>query len=125
MQTDFSDRYSPTARLTSLRFLREMLFKNKFQTNRCALVGGAAGSAQDREGMNIMQRAYKFLVLASCVALSLALAGCAETTYPRLPGLGGIGTTLLTPKEQEKAISDLATEQKSHGNQAAEEIEKR
>lgn len=75
--------------------------------------------------MKIMQRAHKLVGFASCIALLAALCGCAETSYPRLPGLSGIGATLLTPKEQEKAISDLSSEQKSHGDQAAEEIEGR
>ncbi len=72
-----------------------------------------------------MRRGYKVLCLSLCVISTTLLSGCAETIYPRLPNLGGIGGNLLTPTEQEKAIKDLSTEQKTHGNEAAEEIEGR
>lgn len=72
-----------------------------------------------------MRRGFKLVILGFWVAGLAALSGCAETIYPRLPNLGGIRDKLLTPTEQEKAIKDLSTEQKTHGEQAAEEIERR
>jgi hypothetical protein len=72
-----------------------------------------------------MRRGLKLTALIICVAGSAALSGCSESIYPRLPNLGGIGSTLLTPTEQEKAIKDLTAEQKAHSAEAAEEIEGR
>ncbi len=72
-----------------------------------------------------MLRGLKLATVAVCVLASAGLAGCADTVYPRLPDLGGIGSTLLTPTEQKKAISDLAAEQKNAGTQAPEEAERR
>jgi hypothetical protein len=43
------------------------------------------------------------------------LAGCAETTYPSLPGLPSGGDSLLTPTEQQKAIRDLSAERAQTG----------
>lgn len=72
-----------------------------------------------------MRRGLKLTALLICAAGAAALSGCAETIYPRLPNLGGVGSTLLTPSEQEKAIKDLTAEQKGHSAEAAEEIEGR
>jgi hypothetical protein len=72
-----------------------------------------------------MRRGLKLTALLMCLAGSAALSGCAETIYPRLPDLGGVGSTLLTPSEQEKAIKDLTAEQKGHSAEAADEIEGR
>ena len=78
-----------------------------------------------RLGKMIMRRGFKLAVLALCIGGSASLAGCADSIYPRLPNLGGIGSPLLTPSEQQQAIDDLSTEQKTHGEHAAEEIEQR
>jgi hypothetical protein len=59
---------------------------------------------------------------------TMVLTGCADSVYPRLPGLGSStnsNSSLLSPTEQQKAIDDLAAEQKSHGTAAAKEIERR
>jgi hypothetical protein len=72
-----------------------------------------------------MLRGYKLMAVALCVVSMAGLSGCAETIYPRLPDLGGIGKNLLTPKEQEQAIKDLSAEQQTHGDAAAKAIEKR
>ncbi len=72
-----------------------------------------------------MRRGLKLAVLGFCAAALAALGGCAESIYPRLPNLGGIGSPLLSPNEQKKAIKDLSTEQKTHGDEAVEEIERR
>ncbi len=72
-----------------------------------------------------MLRGFKMTALVLCVACSAALSGCAETIYPRLPDLGGVGGNLLTPKEQEKTIKDLTAEQQKHGTEAAKTIEGR
>jgi hypothetical protein len=72
-----------------------------------------------------MLRGLKLTALLLCVAGSATLSGCAESIYPRLPSLRGIGGPLLTPTEQKKAIKDLTDEQKAHGAEAAEEIEGR
>ena len=56
-----------------------------------------------------MPRALTRVAYWVCVAsIGVSLAGCAETTYPTLPGLPTGGDSLLTPSEQEKAIKDLA-----------------
>lgn len=72
-----------------------------------------------------MLRGYKLAAAALCVVGLAALSGCAETIYPRLPDLSGVGRNLLTQKEQEQAIKDLSAEQQSHGEDAAKAIEKR
>lgn len=72
-----------------------------------------------------MLRGFKLTAGVLCVVSLSALSGCAETIYPRLPDLGTNGGNLLTPTEQEKTIKDLASEQKSHGAEAAKAIEKR
>jgi len=56
---------------------------------------------------------------------TVALSGCAESIYPRLPSLATKGGGLLTPTEQQQAINDLSSDQKQHGNKAAEEIQRR
>ncbi len=72
-----------------------------------------------------MLRSLKITAGVLCVVLPAALSGCAETIYPQLPNVGTSIGTLLTPKEQEKTIKDLTSEQQSHGAEAAKAIEKR
>ena len=75
-----------------------------------------------------MLRGIRLATMMVAVGGSVALSGCSESLYPRLPGLGGTSntnSTLLSPSEQQKAIDDLAAEQKSHGTAAAKEIERR
>jgi hypothetical protein len=74
-----------------------------------------------------MTRDIKLLATVTLIGGSVALSGCAEAIYPRLPGLGGSSSnsTLLSPTEQKKTIDDLTAEQKSHGTAAAKEIERR
>ncbi len=86
--------------------------------------GEAASDFRERKE-NKMLRGFKLTAGVLCVVIPAALSGCAETIYPRLPDLGTSGGNLLTPTEQEKTIKDLASEQKSHGAEAAKAIEKR
>lgn len=72
-----------------------------------------------------MLRGFKLTAGVLCVVIPAALSGCAETIYPRLPDVGASVGNLLTPKEQEKTIKDLTSEQQSHGTDAAKAIEKR
>jgi hypothetical protein len=63
-----------------------------------------------------MPRALNRTAYWVCVALvGAVLAGCAETTYPSLPGLPSGGDSLLTPTEQQKAIRDLSAERAQTG----------
>lgn len=59
-----------------------------------------------------MPRALRRTAYWVCVAVvGAVLAGCAETTYPSLPGLpSSSDSSLLTPTEQQKAIKDLSAE---------------
>jgi hypothetical protein len=75
-----------------------------------------------------MTRDIKLLATVTLIGGSVALSGCADAIYPRLPGLGGsssANSSLLSPTEQKKTIDDLTAEQKSHGTAAAKEIERR
>lgn len=75
-----------------------------------------------------MLRGMKLATLAVVFGGTLVLNGCADSIYPRLPGLTGTSqpnSSLLSPTEQQKTIDDLAAEQKSHGAAAAKEIERR
>lgn len=72
-----------------------------------------------------MLRGFKTAAVVLCVVGAAALSGCSQAIYPRLPDLGNVGGNLLTPSEQEKAIKDLTAEQKTHGAQAAKDIEAR
>jgi hypothetical protein len=71
-----------------------------------------------------MLRGIKLTAFAVCVFGTAALAGCADTIYPRLPSLTSNAGSLLTPTEQQKAIQDLTAEQKQHGSKAAEQIQR-
>lgn len=62
------------------------------------------------------------LLAAICFA---GLSGCGRTKYPSLSDLTGIGQGTLSPEQQERTIKDLSNEQKNHGAEAVEEIEKR
>jgi hypothetical protein len=88
------------------------------------MMGEAASDIRERKE-NKMLRGFKLTACVLCVMVPAALSGCADTIYPRLPDLGPSGVNLLTPKEQEKTIKDLTSEQKSHGAEAARAIEKR
>jgi hypothetical protein len=58
-----------------------------------------------------MPRALTTIAYWVCVAaMGMVLAGCAETTYPSLPGLPSESERLLTPTQQEKAIKDIGGE---------------
>ncbi|MGB0085592.1 MAG: hypothetical protein WBP94_09510 [Rhodomicrobiaceae bacterium] len=70
-----------------------------------------------------MLRGFKTAAVVLCVVGSAGLSGCAETSYPRLPDLTGIGHDLLTPQQQQQAIKDLSTEQQARGTDAAKAIE--
>ncbi len=70
-----------------------------------------------------MLRGIKLTAAVLCVVAAASLTGCAETSYPRLPDLTGIGGNLLTPQQQQQAIKDLSTEQQTHGAEAAKSIE--
>jgi hypothetical protein len=67
----------------------------------------------------------RIAITVLCLAGMTGLSGCGQSLYPRLSNLTGIGDSALTPEQQQQAITDLATEQKAHGTQAVEEIEKR
>jgi hypothetical protein len=75
-----------------------------------------------------MLRGMKLATLTVVLGGTLVLNGCADSIYPRLPGLTSTSqsnSSLLSPTEQQKAIDDLSAEQKSHGTAAAKEIERR
>ena len=75
-----------------------------------------------------MLRGIRLATSIVAIGGMVVLTGCAESIYPRLPGLGGAtksSSSLLSPAEQQKAIEDLAAEQKSHGAAAVKEIERR
>jgi hypothetical protein len=75
-----------------------------------------------------MLRGIKLATMMVAVGGCVVLSGCADSIYPRLPGLGtstNSSSSLLTPSEQQKAIEDLTADQKSHGAAAAKEIERR
>jgi hypothetical protein len=72
-----------------------------------------------------MLRGLRTAAVALSLTGSAGLYGCAETSYPTLPSLGGIGSTLLTKEQQQKTIADMKTEQETHGAEAAKEIEGR
>ena len=69
-----------------------------------------------------MKTTFRLLLTGICIA---GLSGCGQTLYPRLSNLTGIGTSALTPEQQQQAINDLSKAQKTHGAEAVEEIEKR
>jgi hypothetical protein len=74
--------------------------------------GEAAGSVPATLRIIIMPRAMTRTAYWVCIAvIGASLAGCAETTYPTLPGLPSGGDSLLTPTQQEKAIKDLERSQ--------------
>jgi hypothetical protein len=63
-----------------------------------------------------MPRALSKIVCWVCVAFAgTFLAGCAETTYPTLPGIPSVGDSLLSPTQQEKTIKDLSAERAQTG----------
>lgn len=62
-----------------------------------------------------MQRGLKITAAVLCVGAAIGLSGCSQSTYPRLPSLSRGVDNLLTPKEQEATIRDLASEQNSAG----------
>jgi hypothetical protein len=70
-----------------------------------------------------MLRGFRSAAVAVGMIGLTALTGCAETTYPTLPSLGGSGGNLLTKEQQQKTITDMQTEQATHGAEAAREIE--
>lgn len=73
-----------------------------------------------------MPRALRKMAYLVCVAAAAAvLAGCAETTYPDLPGVPSAGDSLLSPTEQQRAIRDLSEEQKNQGAHVKKENEGR
>jgi hypothetical protein len=75
-----------------------------------------------------MLRGMKLATLAVVLGGPVVLNGCADSIYPRLPGVTSstqTSSSLLSPTEQQKAIADLSAEQKSHGATAAREIERR
>jgi hypothetical protein len=70
-----------------------------------------------------MLRGFRSAAVALGMIGLAALTGCAETTYPTLPSLGGSGGNLLTKEQQQKTINEMQTEQATHGAEAAKEIE--
>lgn len=70
-----------------------------------------------------MLRGFRSAAVAIGLIGLATLTGCAETTYPTLPSLGGSGGSLLTKEQQQKTINDMQTEQATHGAEAAKEIE--
>ena len=69
-----------------------------------------------------MKATFRLLLAVICFG---GLSGCSQTVYPRLSDLTDIGKGILSPDEQRQAINDLSKEQKNHGAEAVEEIEKR
>jgi len=61
--------------------------------------------------MRVTQTA-SLLVLA---LVALAFAGCSSANYPTLPGVNGMGQTVLTPEEQQARIKTLANAQAAAG----------
>ena len=47
--------------------------------------------------------------------LAAALGGCSNGAYPPLPGLGGLGQSVLTPEQQQAKIKELANAQAAAG----------
>jgi hypothetical protein len=85
-----------------------MLYENGHYKNHDR-AGGSGLERFETLRKTIMPRAITIIAYGVCVALmGAALSGCAETTYPSLPGLPSVGDSLLTPNEQEKAIKDLS-----------------
>lgn len=64
-------------------------------------------------------------VLASVLVLG-GLNACAEggASYPAIGSISDL-TGILTPQERDKTLSDLSTEQRRHGDDAAKTIDKR
>lgn len=71
-----------------------------------------------------MKGLFRFIATMGCLTVLSGMYGCAETMYPSLSDVAGIGG-ILSPEQQQQAISDLSTVQKTHGEEAAEEIEAR
>lgn len=70
-------------------------------------------------------RGIRIAALSTCFLSAVALSGCADSIYPQLPNIGALTDPVLSPEEQKQAIQDLSEEQKTHGAEAAEEIERR
>jgi hypothetical protein len=65
---------------------------------------------------NIMSRALTKIAYCVCIAsLAATLVGCAESSYPSLPGLPSANERLLTPTEQQKVIRDIGGESAATG----------
>lgn len=79
--------------------------------------GSGLERSNKRLGKNIMSRALAKLTYCVCIAsLAAALAGCAESSYPSLPGLpSATNERLLTPTEQQKAIRDIGGDSAATG----------
>jgi hypothetical protein len=74
--------------------------------------GKRPGAFQKTLGKIIMSRALIKITYCVCVAsLAGGLAGCAETTYPSLPGLPSENQRLLTPSQQEQTIREIGGKQ--------------
>lgn len=70
-------------------------------------------------------RITRALALGAAIAIS---GGCAATEaipYPKLSAVKKLKDKLLSKEEQDAAIQDMASEQKSHRAEAEREIEKR
>jgi hypothetical protein len=65
-----------------------------------------------------MPRALAKTAYWVCIGLvAAALCGCAETTYPSLPGLPSSNDSLLSPEQQQKTIKDLSSEKSQTGEE--------
>ena len=82
--------------------------------------GKRPGAFQKTLGKIIMSRALIKIMYCVCVAsLAAALAGCADSAYPSLPGLPSAeNQRLLTPSQQEKTIREIGGDKVQFGQPA-------